>query len=294
MTLKSIYKFTKDFYKDFIHMHLILLYKTYNNLNCKVDGNLFCLMFNIKSILIRKDIRFEKDNHNKLYIAKSRKYKRYFLSKEQNVNYLSKGFTWRYENLAREYMLNKIEFISSDVIIDCGANIGDFEIFFKEKNLDVDYLAFEPSPNEFKCLKRNLLLPNSKCFNYALFNEEKTFNFYISSENADSSLFKPKSYSAVKKVKAKRLDIIFKELELRKIKLLKLEAEGAEPEIILGCIDILPNIEYITADLGFERGINEDSTLPKVSNILLNNDFEMVDINGPRLTCLFKNNNFKA
>ena len=36
------------------------------------------------------------------------------------------------------------------------------------------------------------------------------------------------------------------------IKLLKLEAEGAELQVLYGCKNILNKIEYISADIGFE------------------------------------------
>ena len=79
--------------------------------------------------------------------------------------------------------------------------------------------------------------------------------------------------------------------ENRELKLLKLEAEGAEPEVIKGGIDVIKNIEYIAADLGPERGFNQEITLKEVANILLQNNFEIIDINYPRLCVLFKNLN---
>ena len=48
-----------------------------------------------------------------------------------------------------------------------------------------------------------------------------------------------------------RLDSI-ESLKNRNIKLLKLEAEGAELQVLYGCKNILNNIEYISADIGFE------------------------------------------
>ena len=78
---------------------------------------------------------------------------------------------------------------------------------------------------------------------------------------------------------------------LNKIKLFKLEAEGAEPEILLGCEPILHNIEYISADVGFERGIKQKSTLPEVNNFLMKNGFELVKNGRSRIVCLYKNKN---
>jgi len=73
--------------------------------------------------------------------------------------------------------------------------------------------------------------------------------------------------------------------------LLKLEAEGGEPEVLMGCIEILQNIDYISADLGFERGVSEENTFPEVINFLLYNGFNVVKAIAPsgRNTVLFKN-----
>ena len=50
------------------------------------------------------------------------------------------------------------------------------------------------------------------------------------------------------------------------IKLLKLEAEGAEPEILLGGLDKIHLIDYICADVGPERGLSYETTL--VSSVI--------------------------
>ena len=76
------------------------------------------------------------------------------------------------------------------------------------------------------------------------------------------------------------------------MKLLKLEAEGAEPEVIRGSLNLLDNIEYIAADLGPERGFNKECTLKEVVNLLLENNFEIVEFKYPRVCLLFRNKKF--
>ena len=49
---------------------------------------------------------------------------------------------------------------------------------------------------------------------------------------------------------------------------IKIEAEGAEPEILEGLIKNLNKVEYITIDAGFERGVNKESTLVQCTNYL--------------------------
>ena len=75
----------------------------------------------------------------------------------------------------------------------------------------------------------------------------------------------------------------------RRIKLLKLEAEGAEPEVIQGCDKILADIEFIAADLGEERGKEQESTMAPVINYVLSRNFEIISINAIRGSVLFKN-----
>ena len=78
------------------------------------------------------------------------------------------------------------------------------------------------------------------------------------------------------------------------IKLLKLEGEGAEPEILEGIGDKLSLIEYIAADVGFERGVSEESTLAETTNYLLKKGFEISEINKGRLCILYKNIHFNT
>ena len=261
----------------------------YDNYNINFDGNLFCFFFNLKAKLRNKKVIFKTNKIKSSYIAKSKKYKRLFKAKKQNLISYSNGIESRALSLAKDYMLDKIEFLENDVIVDCGANIGDLEIFFKERGHNINYIGIEPSPSEFSCLKENLILKKSKCFNFALFDKNGSVKFYISSEFGDSSIFNPINYTQEIIVQSKRFDSLNKELKIAKIKLLKLEAEGAEPEILLGFGNYLQNVEYISADLGFERGLKQESTLPRVSNFLIGEGFEMIALNYPRLTALFKN-----
>ena len=62
-------------------------------------------------------------------------------------------------------------------------------------------------------------------------------------------------------------------------------------EVIKGSIGILNNIEYITGDFGFERGIDQSETYTEVKNILEKNNFELLKVSD-QLTALFKNKNF--
>ena len=125
--------------------------------------------------------------------------------------------------------------------------------------------------------------------NIGLWNKEETINFYISSQGADSSIIEPKFFDKKISIEAKRLENYIHS----NIKCLKLEAEGAEYEILEGIGSKLKYIEYITADLGFERGLSQESNLVSVTNYLLNKGFEMLKISHSRICVLYKNHNYE-
>ena len=70
--------------------------------------------------------------------------------------------------------------------------------------------------------------------------------------------------------------------------MLKLEAEGWEPEILDGAKEFINICDYVAIDGGLERGETAEATFPAINNFLMNNGFEMIDIQGPSYRALFK------
>lgn len=231
-------------------------------------------------------------NYNKTdgtYFITGLKKTRYFVSSRfAKWGYWS-GVKHKGNVIGNAYFLNEISFSAGDIVVDCGAYNGDLKQYFINLGVDIEYIGFEPSAEDFKCLKKNVF--PSTVFNIGLWKEKGELDFFSSTLGADSSFIQPKTYTEIQKIKVDRLD----NLITSKIKLLKIEAEGCEPEVIKGCERIFQNIDYITADLGFERGVLEENTFPGVINILLANGFEVVRAIAPsgRNTILFKNSKLK-
>ena len=80
--------------------------------------------------------------------------------------------------------------------------------------------------------------------------------------------------------------------KIKNIKLLKIEAEGAEPEVLSGAIATLKNTEYISVAYGNERGKDGLSTVVEVVNILISNNFEFIGDSNLRKVGLFRNCSF--
>lgn len=269
--------------KRYLQWHLNLINVCYTHLAWRLDGPAFCMLFNFRAAIRGQDIRFRFNATECHYVAESDGLQRRFKSKYAAIGGYSNGLKARAEALGHAYHLDAIPFEDGDVIVDCGANIGDLKLYFDINNRKIRYFAFEPSPEDFACLQPNVAPGFAR--NAGLWHTSSELTFYISIHNGDSSFIEPAAYTETRQIPVQRLD----ELMDGNIKLLKIEAEGAEPEVLLGCEKLLANIEYISVDLGYERGIAMESTLVPVTNYLLQNGYELIEVGKARLVALYKN-----
>ena len=155
----------------------------------------------------------------------------------------------------------------------------------------IEYHGFEPSPVVFSNLKYNI--KNQNLYNLGVSNVEgKNIDFFLSDESGDSSILPINNYTNKITIETITLDNIIHKIQ-KKIKLIKVEAEGYEPEILQGLKKNINEVEYITVDCGFERGINMESTIAECSNYLIQNNFRMINFGFPRLVALYKNLNYQ-
>lgn len=251
----------------------------------------FCFIINFYCLLKNKKIKFFYSNENNCYFYHDSSYDTdiYFYHKKRAFSYVN-GLIHRIDVLENAYFINNIEFRDGDCIIDCGANIGEIFHVFASKRIPLHYTAFEPSPEEFRMIELNTQSEQQSSItcvlhNFGLWNQDCIIRFYQSGHDADSSIIEPSEFDGTIEVQAKRLSTMLN----GRVRLLKLEAEGAEPEVLEGIGEKIHLIDYISADLGFERGKSNDSTLVPVVNFLLERGFVLEQLSYPRITALFRN-----
>lgn len=249
------------------------------NITIKTHGKIYQLLFNLFSLL--------KKSPNRIYFEENYYYNTEinwrFYHRKQGLYAYGKGFKKRKNELLSTYLIKNLEFEDDDVVIDIGANNGDFYLCFDKK---IKYFAYEPSPLVFSNLEYNI--KNHNLFNKGLSNlADNKIDFYLKDEFGDSSILPINDYTKKISIETTTLDEEIDKIQ-QKIKLIKLEAEGFEPEILQGLKKHLNSVQYITIDCGFERGIKQESTIAECSNYLLKNNFEMIDFGSPRIVALFK------
>ena len=184
--------------------------------------------------------------------------------------------------LFETYLLDKISFNNKDIVVDCGANVGELFYAFEYKKLDISYVGIEPDNEVFKSLAKNV--KNSQIINKALGESNIIKNLYVDSEGANTSLVDFGS-SNTYDIETITLD----SLNFEKIKLLKIDAEGYEPEVLQGAKNSLNQIEYISVDYGNERGFDNRSTVVEVTNFLYSSGFKLIAEGQFRKVGLFQN-----
>ena len=187
------------------------------------------------------------------------------------------------KNIRASYCLDEIDFSNDDVIIDCGANVGELKLAIEAYGKNINYFGFEPDEATFKCLSKNNS-DNKNLFNKALSNKNEKNKFFLDTAGGNSSLvyFGKDNFIEIDCVRLDMMDIP------KKIKLFKVEAEGFEPEVLYGAEKILKNIEYISVDFGSERGMDQKNTVIEVNSFLLNNNFKLYKFSNHRTVGLYK------
>jgi len=229
-------------------------------------------------------------NQNKIFY-KDNNYSKFILNNKL-IQYPNKRIVRVLKNekaqlnlLFSTYCLDSLNFSENDLVVDCGANIGELRYSFLNKDINIQYIAFEPEPKTFVCLKNNLQNNDfGDCYNIALSNESGKKSFYVDKEGGNSSLeYFGKNNET--KVDIKNLD----ELGLKDIKLLKIEAEGHENEVLQGSVETLKTTNYVVVDYGPEKGVEQKSTASEVINFLYDNNFRLIETSKHRQVGLFKN-----
>ena len=216
------------------------------------------------------------DGVDNVYTCRRSRLYRYFFGIRKQCN-----------ELAGQYMLDKIDFAQGDVVVDCGANNGEIGLWAKSKK--VAYYAFEPEILESRCCDLNNFDGAPRPFRKGLWFEKTILRWYSKPESADSSLIALNETENVTSIETSTLADFVTEQGIERIRLFKLEAEGAEPEVLQGALAVLDKIDYIAVDCGYERGAEKNHTFMEVYTILKEHGFEIIAAEFKRVVFLFKN-----
>ena len=211
------------------------------------------------------------------------------IARRSRARLYHRGIAHRICSLADSYDVPELAVSSGSLVVDCGANVGEFSRAMEAKGAIVH--AFEPDPLEFGALQRNLLNEESRAWNTGCWSETTIAQFERANDSGDSVVLSSESRRAgLTPIKVIALDDWAKEsLPMGTvIDLLKLEAEGGEHEVLLGATELLKNTRFICADLGEGTDLASNTVAPVV-NLLLSSSFEVLSFSRNRCMTVFRN-----
>ena len=165
------------------------------------------------------------------------------------------------ETLLDEYGLNRIEFAPGDVVIDVGAHVGLFAIYLAKRHPEISVLAFEPEPVNFHNMLANIAanrVVNVVPHHLAVTRDARPFTLERPPGNsaAASGYCGPREGLARATTASITLDGIFERFGIVRCKLLKVDCEGAEYEIITST-SVLDRVDWLSGEFHVSRSLRD-------------------------------------
>lgn len=201
--------------------------------------------------------------------------------------------------------LEAIAFTKANVLIDVGANKGQFSLAFRALRPDAHIVAFEPLDGEADTYQR-VFAGDAKVTLHrtALSDHVGEAEFHVTDRADSSSLLKPGVRQAeafgvneqrLIRIPLNRLDAYLPELPRQAPIMLKIDVQGAELQVLKGCTS-LDFIDYIYVELSFVELYEQQPLFDEVFEHLRERGFRLAGVFNQAMTsygptqadCLFK------
>lgn len=170
-------------------------------------------------------------------------------------------------------------------VVEVGSNVGYYSVLVASRIGSNGYIhTFEANPNMHKLLQKNMdingFLPRAKCINKAVSDRRDKVKFKILSEHLGSSHLCESSTREAAEMEAEIIEVESTCLDIElgedyRIDILKIDAEGAEPLILKGAINLLKNNQNIKIILEFCIDNFSNSNAEEYLNFLRNLGFKL-------------------
>jgi FkbM family methyltransferase len=161
------------------------------------------------------------------------------------------------------YALDEIDFSPGDIVIDVGAHVGLVSCYLAKRHPFLTIYAFEPFRENYENLILNLKnngIKNVLPSNRAITSDGRSFKMKVHSGNTGGATGQTRSVDdpdhTCFEVPSTTLDRVFEENRIERCKLLKIDCEGSEHEILNTC-SVLSKVEYLRGEFHINDALRE-------------------------------------
>ena len=197
--------------------------------------------------------------------------------------FYKKGLTGCFDYFDRFYRFTALD-PPPGPVLDVGAHTGEFALPALNRGRAV--YAVEPDPDALACLRRNLVGRETATIIDALvWNAEEELTFGGGASSGTSSVYagdaRERSDAAVRR-RATTLDRIAEDHGIESLAFLKLEAMGAEPEVLEGGRNLLRQTARIAISSGTKPDSKDMTTKAACESLLREAGFAVQTVNSGR------------
>ena len=171
------------------------------------------------------------------------------------------------------------------VVFDVGANVGQSADKFASAFPDAQLYCFEPASGTYDTLTRHLVgRINVNCHHLALGSSDGQATLYLTgrpdANSATNSLIAPSNPIGEETVELRTIDGFASDNGISRIDLLKIDAEGADLDVLVGARSMLSSrrIAFVLTEVGFHPGDTRHVLFDDVRSYLLPVGFHVFGI----------------
>jgi FkbM family methyltransferase len=157
----------------------------------------------------------------------------------------------------RKVLTSQLKFV-----VDIGANKGQFALACRKWAPNAKVISFEPLPSPYKIYSSLFVADHNVIIhNVAIGNYSATTKIHISAREDSSSLFpigqeQTRNYPGTDEVgtidvRIATLNSFINSKDIHNPAMLKIDVQGYEMNVLLGCEDLLPRFEFIYCECSF-------------------------------------------
>jgi FkbM family methyltransferase len=199
-------------------------------------------------------------------------------------------FTYRAMRAARLDLLPSVDLLRQGLIVDLGANVGDWTAAVLRVAPGAEIIAVEPAPEPRQALHRRFggrITVDPR----AVSSKAGIAPFHVTGHSHSASLRTPHPESdalygvpgawKVKETIEVETTTVDQLVAGRSVAVLKIDVQGAERDVLAGALDTLSRTRAVLLEVTFTSHYTGDTTFPWLHEHMLERAFELVGLSAP-------------